>query len=436
MPLSAATVLPFARAFPYFAAKLLKMDRTALFIILLSATASCGLRELGETVPEPRLPDYIDNFRTSTVVTGVAYPDGCGWNFSEAPSSGVPELVAYRDGERFLSIPVRAENFVAADIDMHRYADGHLYTDYSTETETIVSRDGTELFRYAGRERIVFLGVHDGHVLTLGESRSGQGFSSRSDGEPLFLGLEGTVFQNAGLSPDGELRFFYRILVNSTSGLISQYYAVTGTENVKIELPADVKTVYGFAFRDSPGGGVTALCRRSGGDGGSRTGLLDCAGGSFRKLRTPLFSIISGGSVLETSSPVLSVFSSSLIDGPYASTLICSGTKKYAQLAQGSTPVGFRHVADSVVGIKKALRTGLRDVLCNGSVRSTLPAGYTVMDGDALCCGNGGIKVGMTSRTGGRAILWDDGEVDSLDFRGIVTGVFEERVEISDGHAD
>ena len=50
------------------------------------------------------------------------------------------------------------------------------------------------------------------------------------------------------------------------------------------------------------------------------------------------------------------------------------------------------------------------------------------MTGAALCCTSRGIKVGMTSTSGGRAILWNEGKVDSLMFRGIVTSVTEEPV--------
>ena len=59
-------------------------------------------------------------------------------------------------------------------------------------------------------------------------------------------------------------------------------------------------------------------------------------------------------------------------------------------------------------------------------MRDTLPKGYTTMTGAALCCTEFGIKVGMTSVNGGRAIVWRDGEVDSLAFNGIVTSVAEE----------
>ncbi len=416
--------------------------KAAAFLLLLSAADSCGLRELGEIVPQPPVPDYITDGEKPgavTVVTGVEYPEGYDWNSWNPSGQGTPSLVVFRDGEKTLDLPVSRSSLVSEDIDMHRYVDGHLYTDFSTESETVISRDGAELFRYSGRERIVFLAVRDGHVLTLGESRDGQGFSSRSDGFPLFLGMTGTVFQNAGLSPGGELRFFYRMRVNSTAGYQWQYYAVTGTENVKIELPSDVTEVFGMAFSDSGSasgaetsggsaarkpGPTTVLCRWKTDSGKSSLGLVRCGEETSRSKMTYL-SRISSGTVLGNSEPVISSFVGTDIFGLRHITMY-SGTKIKIMWYSEVIPVGFRNVADSLVGIRKSISGKYRDVLCRGVCRDTLPDGYTVMSSDALCIGREGMKVGMTSRTGGRAILWDGGDIDTLDFRGIVTGVYLE----------
>ncbi len=415
----------------------------AVSLLLLPAAASCGLRELGEIVPQPPVPDYIADDGKSeavTVVTGVEYPEGYDWNSWNPSGQGTPSLVVFRDGEKTLDLPVGQDCPVSEDIDMHRYVDGHLYTDFSTGSETVISRDGIELFRYSGRERIVFLAVSDGHVLTLGESRDGQGFSSRSDGFPLFLGMTGTVFQNAGLSPGGELRFFYRMRVNSTSGYQWQYYAVTGTENVKIEIPSDVTEVFGLAFSDSgsvAGESVsdgpvssdsavpTVLCRWKTDSGKTPVGLVRCGAEPSRSSMIYL-SRVSNGAVLGNSEPVISSFVGSDIFGLRHITMY-SGTKIKILWYSEVIPVGFRHVADSLVGIRKSISGKYNDILCRGSRRDTLPPGYTVMSGDALCVDSGGIKVGMTSRTGGRAILWNGGDVDTLGFRGIVTGVYMEK---------
>ena len=422
-----------------------RVERTvACCVLMILAATSCGLRELGEIVPQPPVPDYIedaDGSRAVTVVTGVEYPEGHDWNAWNPVGSASPSLVVFRDGEKVLCIPVSAEGLVSEDIDMHRYAGGHLYTDFCTDSETVISRDGMELFRYAGRERIVFLAESGGHVLTLGESRDGQGFSSRSDGLPVFLGMTGSVFQNAGLSPSGELRFFYMMRVNSTAGYMLQYYAVTGSENVKIEFPSEVAEVYGLAFprsgtsrtkpvveRTKPAG-IAVLCRWRVVPGISSAGIANCGDGSFTPLSRQILFSVSGGTVLSNAEPMLSVCSCYPSRG-IPSYAVCSGKNIRGSWISDDIPVGFRHVADSVVGVRKSMGGRLRDILCSGSVRDTLPEGYTVMSGDAVCADGNGIMIGMTSRAGGgRAILWDNGDIDSLGFRGIVTGVYRETVK-------
>lgn len=403
-------------------------------IILFFCTVSlscCGLKELGEVQPLPGMPDYIDPPlpKMEIVVTGLEYPEGCDWNRPEAASLS-PNIVMYRDGNLVLSIPVGEENMVSEDIDMHRYVGGHLYTDYSTATHTVVFRDGTELFRYSGRERIVLLAEHEGRILTLGEARDGKGFSSRVNGVPVFIGFDGSVYQNAGISPDGELRFFYRLPVNSTAGTTWLYYAVTGSDCMMVALPSDIAEVYGFAFpgnegsSDGGGGGIRVLCRRSVQDG-TRMEIFDVGTGEGEPVRASgIFRSVRSGTVLSDAAPLLSVLSVSSLFS--SRTAVYSGARCWQEWSRSDIPVGFRHLGDSVVGVRKSLYSDTRDILCNGRACDTLPSGYTTMSGAALCCSDGGIRIGMTSVNGGRAILWHDGNVDSLAFRGIVTSVSEE----------
>ena len=416
-----------------------RMRRLVFLLSAVAALTCCGLKELGEIAPEPGLPDYIDPPlpKTELVVTGLEYPEGYDWTHPET-KNGAPDIVLYRGDRLVLRIPTGEEHAVSEDLDMHRYVGGHVYTDYSTDTHTIVSRDGAELFRYTGRERIVLLAERDGRVLTLGEARDGRGFSSRVDGVPVFIGFDGSVFQNAGVSPEGEIRFFYRMPVNSTSGVTYLYYAVTGSDCVMIELPSDIIEVYGFAFRDAPsssvedvsdaaGGGIKVLCRRSiqGSQGATQMVIFDVDAGEGKPVPTSgFFSSVRSGTVLSDAEPLLSVLSVSSLFS--SRTAVYSGTRCWQEWGRSDIPTGFRHLGDSVAGIRKSLYSSGFDILCNGSVRDTLPKGYTTMTDAALCCTDYGIKVGMTSTSGGRAIVWRGGKVDSLAFRGIVTSVTEE----------
>ena len=80
---------------------------------------------------------------------------------------------------------------------MHRFAGGHLYADHSTAGETVVLRDGRELFRFPGRETLVGFLLRDENVHTLGQDRDGQGFTYRIDGVQVYRSETGTVVGDA-----------------------------------------------------------------------------------------------------------------------------------------------------------------------------------------------------------------------------------------------
>ena len=57
-----------------------------------------------------------------------------------------------RSGMAFiLKIPVGDDYMVSDDPDMHRVLNGHLYTDFATDSETILKKDGKPLFSFDGR---------------------------------------------------------------------------------------------------------------------------------------------------------------------------------------------------------------------------------------------------------------------------------------------
>lgn len=144
-------------------------------------------------------------------VTGVEYPAGYDW--VKDPEYGtVPcRLFMEKEGERIVEIPVGYSYETASDPDMHRCAKGHLYTDYSTDSETVIKRDGVELFRYPGREMISGFYVSDStDVYTLGQPRSGgSGFTFRRNGEVLLDVPSGCAVSDIS-EKDGRLYLVYR----------------------------------------------------------------------------------------------------------------------------------------------------------------------------------------------------------------------------------
>ena len=136
-------------------------------------------------------------------LTAVRFPDGYAWDLDTCAVEGEVWIDLYRDGGLVRSIPAGA----SIHPDMHRYRGGHLYTDYSTQTETVLSRDGAELFRFEGREALRGFLVREDGIHTLGQDRDGDGFSYRIDGRIVFRSETGTVMGSPDMpgSPGGAL---------------------------------------------------------------------------------------------------------------------------------------------------------------------------------------------------------------------------------------
>ena len=122
-------------------------------------------------------------------LTAVRFPDGFAWDLDTCAVDGEVWIDLYRDGEKVRSQPAGA----SVHPDMHRYTGGHLYTDWSTDTETVLSRDGAELFRFEGREAIRGFLVREDGIHTLGQDRDGNGFTYRIDGRTLYRSETGAV---------------------------------------------------------------------------------------------------------------------------------------------------------------------------------------------------------------------------------------------------
>ena len=167
-------------------------------------------------------------------LTAVRFPDGYAWDLDTCAVDGEVWIDLYRDGERVLSIPAGE----SVHPDMHRYAGGHLYSDYSTATETVISRDGTELFRFEGREALRGFLVREDGVHTLGQDRDGDGFTYRIDGRTVYrsetgevLGsLDGTGAPGGALTETGE-DVFYTCCLPSERG--REYHVMRNSERFR-----------------------------------------------------------------------------------------------------------------------------------------------------------------------------------------------------------
>ena len=133
-----------------------------LFAVVMIAAVSCGLTEVGEPVRRPGGEAWTgpgmnvgkdDPDRTICYVTLMSYSDGYDWRADREKGSVKCSLVVLANGLPMMKVPVGDEYETSSDPDMHRMIDGHLYTDYSTDSESVIKKDGRQLFRYSGKAK-------------------------------------------------------------------------------------------------------------------------------------------------------------------------------------------------------------------------------------------------------------------------------------------
>ena len=131
---------------------------------------------------------------TAVYICGVRVPEGYDWQKDTALGIGRGEVFLLKDMKEVTAFSTGYAEYSGTDPDTHHLIDGHLYTEFSTSTHTMIKCDGKELVLYEGREFLSGLVARGGDVYTLGRRRSGRGFTYRKNGEIILDISEGTVF--------------------------------------------------------------------------------------------------------------------------------------------------------------------------------------------------------------------------------------------------
>lgn len=190
--------------------------RMLMYTIIALASLACNRFESPQTPQKiPQKPadgeeDVKEEIRTRDVLSycGVIYPSGYDWRSNPQYGNVACKLFFNVDGENIIEMNAGYGYEVSPDPESHHIVNENLYTDFSNDTETVVRKNGSLLFRYQGREMLLGVAVKEDVVYTLGQSRSGDGFSYRADGKVLLESAGGHVITSL-LEDNGELYFGY-----------------------------------------------------------------------------------------------------------------------------------------------------------------------------------------------------------------------------------
>ena len=397
------------------------------FMLMAAVTViSCGLHEIGG---EGETGDEVwtgsgggvtaePAMRSRCYVTCLDYQDGYDWRADSEKGSVKCSLVVFSDGAPVMKVPVGDAYEVSPDPDMHRIVSGHLVTDYATDQETIVKVDGVESFRYYGRDIIKGVLIRDGNLYTLGQSRSGDGFSLRLNGEVLVERDNGYVL--GSLYEDGDsICFAFAERVISSGNEIERYYDVIDGEVTQVGLRNDIRKVWDVLNR-----------------GGRRFILASLTG-----IRSPVIIVEDKLIAIETvtSSSVLScrlfpVGQECGVEGIYSfmsryqySALWLDGVihrafdVNHVISSLSSSGDGVCCLVNPVGGLDKGI------IFRNGE-EFRMPPGYAAMGDACAVMVDGILYAGLSSPSRKKPVIWKDGALDTLNINGFISGLSVEKV--------
>ena len=346
-------------------------------------------------------------------LTAVRFPDGFAWEEDTCAVDGPVWIDLYRDGKLVRSIPAGT----AVHADMHRFRNGHLYTDFSSGEETVVCQDGLELFRFSGREALRGFLVREDGVHTLGQDRDGDGFTYRIDGRAVFRSEAGLVCgdpctpgrSGGALTEEGEW-VFYAYGVNTDGA--AEYSILRNGEQYRT-LPKgtggtvlDIQVIRDKVYRIRNQTRVTVLES----DDGTATLPVHGRETLVRGRIVPLEEdvLVLGAVTSPDGTRRCFLFSEK------GNTFPTDGKTEIAELLTDGTVAGWMTV--------DAAGRPVRFERSDGKGKP-LPGDVRLISGHCMLLREGHAYLALTGRNGKANRLWVDGEETEIPFNGYFTSV-------------
>lgn len=397
------------------------MKRILLVAAFLTAV-SCGLEEVSRR-PQSGAGDVWlgpgmgagkeDPDKTVVYVTAVEYPDGYDWRTDREKGSVKCSLVVYADDVPMMKVAAGDEYEVSADPDMHRMVDGHLYTDYSTELETVIKKDGKEVVRYEGREMICGLLVDGDDIYTLGHPRHGDGFTYRRNGRILLERTAGRSFPDL-YTDGGSMCFAFMEPIESQTDTIERYYHVRDGDVTQVAVREDVRKVWDVI---SHKGEIIYLASVT----GVSVPVLFRSGSMHALDMPPSSEMLTCRLVADDGAFCL--------EGLYArkgkqlTSGLWDAQGKASLFDEGMTVASVCMNGDGVCCVLNGSQERLKGIIYRCGETYYMPSGYASVGSCPAAVADGILHVGLSSLSGGRPVVWKDGKVNQLDINGFISTI-------------
>lgn len=371
---------------------------------------SCGLKEVGQgnhsnadgiwTGPS------TDLYGEVCYLTAFTYPDGYDWRTGLDNGSVSGFITVFAATTPVLRIPVGDRHEVSSDPQRHRVIGGHLYTDWSDPSGTVIKKDGKTVVRYPEPETVVKMLVHDGKIHTLNRPDAKEGFTYRVDGEKVLERNDAVLYPHLDLTED-RVRFCFSRLVTESSGTVSRHYTVLDGIVEMVDIEGDVLDIKAY------GEGLCSLVS----EGSASLPTLFTPSSS-----EPFFSFpgteFKSAMFVDSDSLCVNVRYAAT-GGSSPTTLLWLGSGRWMRPFPGHTATAVCLGAGRVC-MAYNHSDGMSGKICVDNYVHDMPAGYDIRGLNPMVSGESGVYVGLTSTSGGPPALWNDGELMILDVNGYV----------------
>ena len=395
-----------------------------LGVAIYSATLSCGITELGEVKKDetngawngPSM-DTPAVGQSITYVSAFDYSAGYDWHSDPERGEQKCSLVVFREGIPLLKVPVGDKYNVSPDPDMHRILDGHLYTDFSTTTETVIKKDGKPLLSYPKPEMICDFLVHNNEIHTLGHSRSGGGFSYRINGQVVLERSNGYTFERITVQ-DTTFSVAFAESISSAEGVVERYYVMRNGKVSQVALRDDIKKVWDVAVFK---GEIYYLA--------SLVGLsapVLVSGSSLKSLSVPSSMTVASCRMIVMTDAIC--VEGILSDGKNVESILWDQDLAFRRFPKNRTLSALSYSNDVVHCAINPTSGGGAGLIYRGDESIAMPIDYACMSSGAIDFSSGMLSVGLSSTIGEKPVLWKDGQLEAVDVNGFISSVVSQQL--------
>jgi len=345
--------------------------------------------------------------RSVCYATGFDYPEGYDWKTGGETGSVRCSLVVFADGVPMLKLAAGEGYEVSTDPDMHKIIDGHLYTTFCSDGQTIIKKDGKALFRHEGKESIRGMIVHDGDLFTLGVPYNGEGFTFRKNGQTVMERRAGYVFERLNMDC-GKICFAFCQKVTTTDGLVERYYLVRDGRISLVDLRDETTKVWDIMSHQ----GETCSLVTSG-----PWETMELSKGEIKVN----VGIPQGAEMV--ASRMFSAGDDLCVEGMYCHNGMTAGGiwvegEEYMLFETGQSVSAVCATADDICCVLNPDQDNPAGLIFKSGRTYTMPDGYSCMGNSPSAVHDGNLYVGLTSSKGSNPLIWKDGTTQALRLNG------------------